>query len=66
MSTTKAHKSQRSIRVRERSFHRIKKLATTYRDMPVVEVLDLLLDGWDRLTTKQQAEIVASPKKAGT
>jgi hypothetical protein len=52
--------------VRERSFHRIKKLATTYRDMPVVEVLDLLLDGWDHLTTAQQAKIVATPKKAGT
>ncbi len=66
MNTTQGRTTQRTMRIRERTFKRIKKIASAHRAMPLVEVLDVLLDGWDQLTTDQQAQIVATPKKAGT
>lgn len=54
------------MRIREGTFKRIKKIASAHRAMPLVEVLDVLLDGWDTLSTNEQAQIIAKPTKAGT
>jgi hypothetical protein len=55
--------AQRTIRIREKTFNNIRKMADSMRGMPLVEVLDVLVEGWSKLTPEQRAEIVARPTK---
>lgn len=66
METTTRNTTQRTIRIRDKSFKRIKKLSETYRGLSMVEVVDMLIEGWYCLTTNDQANILTRPMRKGS
>lgn len=66
METTTRNTTQRTIRIRDKSFKRIKKLSETYRGLSMVEVIDMLVEGWDNLTSDEQTSILTRPMRKGT
>jgi hypothetical protein len=66
-TTTRTHATtrtaQRVIRIRDKSWKQIKDMAETYRGLSLVEVIDVLIDGWSHLTPEQQANVLTRPAR---